>query len=150
MGWKWAWWRRGNHWFWWQPKLAPVETACESTSCVLRAASVTSLLLVGLNDKTHLTARPNELFIAWLTGSGFSVSLGGSLNRELQTSTQMSSLRCHQTALPRWMRLDRVFPIQDILKQTTVTPFRAHNSAPIFSGKGACENECFGLGWQIF
>jgi len=42
-------------------------------------------LSLGLSDWTCLMARPNELFIAWLTGSGFSMSLEESLKRGLQT-----------------------------------------------------------------
>lgn len=61
-------------------------------------------------------------FIAWLTGRGFNVSLEQSLNKRLQTQTQRSSLLCHQAALPRCMRLDQVFRIQDNLKQQQSLP----------------------------
>lgn len=93
------------------------------------------------NDQTHSMSRPNELFIAWLTGSGFSEE---GWNRGFQTQALRSFLPCHPDGG------DQVFPSQDILKQIAVTPFRAHSSAPVLSGKGACENWWFGLHWQIF
>lgn len=74
---------RGSCSFLWQPKLAYVNP--HLWSCWL--------LSVGLNE-TPLMARPNELFIAWPTGSRFSMSLEESLNSGFQAETQRSSLLC--------------------------------------------------------
>lgn len=44
------------------------------------------------NDQTHSMSRPNEPFIAWLTGSGFSEE---GWNGGLQNQTLRSFLPCH-------------------------------------------------------
>lgn len=131
---------RGSHSFWWQPKLAYVNP--HLSSCWL--------LSVGLNE-THLMARPNELFIAWLTGSRFSMSLRKTWIGRFRPKLRGLSCSVKQAAFPRCLRLDQVLPIQDIWKQIAVTSFRAHNSALVLSGKwGACKKEYFGLCWQMF
>lgn len=54
-----------------------------------------------------------SLAIDWKRFRG---SLEESLNRGLETWTHGASLVCHEAALPQWMRLGQVLPIQDIHK----------------------------------